>query len=105
MDASLGLFQQPAQRFSLGYHGNNNWATTRLRDFAKDSASKVPDEVFGPAEVLSFLLEQKTSPFGAVDGVETWVARVNEAASQLKRYGSWTEGKRNGEAKMHSPKQ
>ncbi|KOS43503.1 hypothetical protein ACN38_g5611 [Penicillium nordicum] len=37
---------------------------------ADDFASKVPDQVFSPAEVLSSLLEQKNSPFGAVTGVE-----------------------------------
>ncbi|KAJ5998010.1 hypothetical protein N7522_009670 [Penicillium canescens] len=61
---------------------------------ANDFASKVPDEVFSPAEVLSFLLEQKNSPFDAVAGVETWVAKANEAASQLKRDGSWVQERR-----------
>lgn len=62
-----------------------------IERLAKDFASKVPDEVFSPAEVLSFLLEQKTSPLGAVARVETWVAKANEAASQLKRDGSWVQ--------------
>jgi chaperone BCS1 len=69
-------------------HGFGDETIQRLAD---DFASKVPDQVFSPAEVLSFLLEQKNSPFGAVTGVENWVAKAKEAASQLKREGSWVQ--------------
>jgi chaperone BCS1 len=43
---------------------------------ARDFASKMPDQVFSPAEVLSFLLERKKSPLDAVSGVESWVAKA-----------------------------
>ena len=51
---------------------------------ADDFASMVPDQFFSLAEVLSFLLEQKNSLFGAVTGVENWIERT-KAGSQLKR--------------------
>ncbi|KAJ5644222.1 P-loop containing nucleoside triphosphate hydrolase protein [Penicillium longicatenatum] len=43
---------------------------------AQDFASKVPEQVFSPAEVLSFLLERKKSPSDAVSCVESWVANT-----------------------------
>lgn len=61
-----------------------------IERLANNFASKVPDQVFSPAEVLSFLLEQKNSPFGAVTSVENWVAKT-KAGSQLKREGSWVQ--------------
>jgi chaperone BCS1 len=61
-----------------------------IERLANDFSSKVPDQVFSPAEVLSFLLEQKNSPFGAVTGVENWVAKT-KAGSQLKREASWVQ--------------
>ncbi|KAJ5593451.1 hypothetical protein N7537_010355 [Penicillium hordei] len=61
-----------------------------IERLANDFASKMPDQVFSPAEVLSFLLEQKNSPFSAVTSVENWVAKT-KAGSQLKREGSWVQ--------------
>ena len=58
-----------------------------IEKLAKDFASKVPEEIFSPAEVLSFLLERKNSPFNAVTNVENWVAKAKETGSQLKREG------------------
>ncbi|KAF7586793.1 hypothetical protein BBP40_008339 [Aspergillus hancockii] len=54
-----------------------------IERLANDSSSKVPDQVFSPAEVLSFLLERKNSPFDAVTAMEDWVAKAKETASQL----------------------
>ncbi len=62
-----------------------------IERLAKDFAAKVPEQVFSPAEVLSFLLEWKNSPSDAVIGVEDWVAQAKEAGSQLKREGSWIQ--------------
>jgi chaperone BCS1 len=61
-----------------------------IERLANDFASKVPDKAFCPAEALSFLLEQKSSPFGAVTSVENWVANT-KAGSQLKRESSWVQ--------------
>ncbi|KAJ5791084.1 uncharacterized protein N7518_008095 [Penicillium psychrosexuale] len=55
-----------------------------IERLADEFASMVPDQFFSLAEVLSFLLEQKNSLFGAVTGVENWVERT-KAGSQLKR--------------------
>lgn len=43
---------------------------------AQEFASKVPEQVFSPAEVLSFLLERKKSLSDAVSCVESWVANA-----------------------------
>jgi hypothetical protein len=48
----------------------------------------VLDQIFNLAEVFSFLLERNDSPFDAVTGVENWVAKAKETASQLKREDS-----------------
>lgn len=74
-------FKQPEERFG----------DETIDRLAENFASKVPDQVFSPAEVLSFLLERKNSPIDAVNGVKDWVSRAKEAASQLKREGSWVQ--------------
>ncbi|EPS29046.1 hypothetical protein PDE_03993 [Penicillium oxalicum 114-2] len=47
-----------------------------IEGLARDFASKMPEQVFSPAEVLSFLLERKKSPLDAVSGVESWIAKA-----------------------------
>ncbi|KAI2791694.1 Mitochondrial chaperone BCS1 [Penicillium oxalicum] len=82
-----GLFKQtPGHKQSKRQFGDET-----IERLADNFASKVPDQFFSPAEVLSFLMEQKNSPFGAVTGVETWVAKAKEAVSQLKRESSWVQ--------------
>ncbi|KAI2872838.1 hypothetical protein CBS11852_10824 [Aspergillus niger] len=47
-----------------------------VEGLARDFASKMPEQIFSPAEVLSFLLERKKSPYDAVSDVESWVAKA-----------------------------
>lgn len=50
-------------------------------------ASKVPDHLFSPAEILlSFLLERKQSPTDAVADVEKWVAKASKERGKVKNY-------------------
>ncbi|KAJ5183265.1 hypothetical protein N7492_000881 [Penicillium capsulatum] len=78
--------QTPDHKQAKEYFGEET-----IERLAKDFASKVPEQVFSPAEVLSFLLERKNSPVDAVTSVEDWVAKAKEAGSQLKREGSWVQ--------------
>lgn len=78
--------QTPNHKQSEGKFGDD-----KIERLAKDFASKVPEEVFSPAEVLSFLLERKNSPFDAVTGVDSWVAKAKGTTSQMKREGSWVQ--------------
>jgi chaperone BCS1 len=55
--------------------GNEGYDDETIEAFARDFASKVPDQICSPAEVLSFLLECKKSPSDAVSCVESWVAK------------------------------
>ncbi|KAJ6105168.1 P-loop containing nucleoside triphosphate hydrolase protein [Penicillium sp. IBT 18751x] len=55
---------------------NEEYDDETIEGFARDFASKIPDQVFSPAEVLSFLLECKKSPSDAVSCVESWVAKA-----------------------------
>jgi hypothetical protein len=57
-----------------------------IESLAIDFAAKVPEKVFSPAEVLSFLLERKSSPISAVSDVEDWVGKTREATSQLREF-------------------
>ena len=50
----------------------------KFNALAQEFASKVPEQVFSPAEVLSFLLERKKSPLDAVSCVESWVANAKD---------------------------
>ncbi|KXL49183.1 hypothetical protein M433DRAFT_548230 [Acidomyces richmondensis BFW] len=54
---------------------NEEYDDETVQGLARDFASKMPEQVFSPAEVLSFLLERKKSPYDAVSGVESWVAK------------------------------
>ena len=47
-----------------------------IERLARDFASKMPEQVFSPAEVLSYLLERKKSPLDAVSCVESWVTKA-----------------------------
>jgi chaperone BCS1 len=55
---------------------NEEYDDETIEGLARDFASKMPEQVFSPAEVLSFLLERKKSPYGAVSGVENWVTKA-----------------------------
>ncbi|KAJ5240024.1 hypothetical protein DTO027B5_4654 [Paecilomyces variotii] len=55
---------------------NEKFDQETVEGLARDFASKLPEQVFSPAEVLSFLLERKKSPYDAVSGVESWVSKT-----------------------------
>jgi chaperone BCS1 len=55
---------------------NEEYDDETIDGLSRDFASKMPEQVFSPAEVLSFLLERKKSPYDAVSGVESWVAKT-----------------------------
>ncbi|QKX63174.1 uncharacterized protein TRUGW13939_10343 [Talaromyces rugulosus] len=56
---------------------------------AIEFAGKVPENVFSPAEVLSFLLENKRSPVNAVANVEKWAKSGQARGKDLRRELSW----------------
>lgn len=62
-----------------------------IESLANDFAARVPEKIFSPALVLSYLLERKSSPVSAVSGVGDWVGKEREAASQLKKENSWVQ--------------
>ncbi|KAL2859965.1 P-loop containing nucleoside triphosphate hydrolase protein [Aspergillus lucknowensis] len=55
-----------------------------IERLAIEFAAKVPEMVFSPAEVLSFLLERKKSPAAAVSDVQDWVVKAT-GGTKLKR--------------------
>jgi chaperone BCS1 len=55
---------------------NEAYDDEAFNTLAHEFASKVPEQVFSPAEVLAFLLERKKSPSDAVSCVESWVANA-----------------------------
>jgi chaperone BCS1 len=54
---------------------NEEYDDETIKGLARDFTNKMPEHVFSPAEVLSFLLERKKSPYNAVSSVESWVAK------------------------------
>jgi len=60
----------------------------RIEMLAEDFAARVPDQIFSPADVLSFLLVRKNSPFEAIAGVGEWVAKAKHAGGPLQRDNS-----------------
>jgi chaperone BCS1 len=87
---STQLFQTVFKQTPDHQESKHEFGDKTIERLANDFASKVPDQVFSPAEVLSFLLEQRNSPFGAVTSVGNWVAKT-KAGSQLRREGSWVQ--------------
>lgn len=57
---------------------NKRYNDETVDGLAREFASKVPEQVFSPAEVLSFLLERKKSPYNAASGIESCVAKAND---------------------------
>ncbi|KAI2749404.1 hypothetical protein DTO013F2_5465 [Penicillium roqueforti] len=55
---------------------NKEYDDKTIEGLARDFASKMPEQIFSPAEVLSFLLERKKSPSDAVSCVESWVTKA-----------------------------
>lgn len=55
---------------------NEEYDDKTIEGLARDFARKMPEQVFSPAEVLSFLLERKKSPSDAVSCVESWVTKA-----------------------------
>ena len=56
---------------------------------ADEFAAQVPALKLSPAEVLSFLLEKRTSPSSAVADAGEWVSRVEAKTRALRRGDSW----------------
>jgi chaperone BCS1 len=54
--------------------------------------AKMPEQVFSPAEILSFLLDRKKSPADAVADATEWVVQTKEGINQLERENSWCHG-------------
>ncbi|KAL2811152.1 hypothetical protein BDW59DRAFT_168054 [Aspergillus cavernicola] len=91
-DITAQLFRTVfAQMPDAHKHSTDKIDGEKFERLAIDFAAKVPEKVFSPAEVLSFLLECKKSPANAVSDVEDWVVKAREAASQLKRENSWVQ--------------
>jgi mitochondrial chaperone BCS1 len=60
-----------------------------VEQLAADFADKVPQLEFSPAEILSFLLENRQSPGMAVENVQQWTIRMREEKKKVKRADSW----------------
>jgi chaperone BCS1 len=51
---------------------------------AEEFAARVPELKFSPAEIISFLLENRQSPKEAIDNVEIWMTRIREEKKEAK---------------------
>ncbi|OJJ42059.1 hypothetical protein ASPZODRAFT_20822 [Penicilliopsis zonata CBS 506.65] len=75
---STQLFRTVFKQLSNKKQCNERYDDETIEGLAREFASKVPEQVFSPAEVLSFLLERKKSPYDAVSGIESWVAKAKD---------------------------
>lgn len=91
-DMTAQLFRTVFAQMPDAYkHSKEETNDEIIESLANDFAARVPGKIFSPAEVLSYLLERKSSPVSAVSGVEDWVGKEREAASQLKKENSWVQ--------------
>ncbi|OJJ57999.1 hypothetical protein ASPSYDRAFT_69161 [Aspergillus sydowii CBS 593.65] len=51
--------------------------------WAREFAAKVPEGEFTPAEIQGYLLNHKTDPEGAIEGVEKWIEETRVKKAQL----------------------
>jgi mitochondrial chaperone BCS1 len=56
---------------------------------ANEFTSKVSEWELSPAEIQSFLLENRDSPHAAVENVQQWMDRVREEKKKARRADSW----------------
>ena len=73
-----------------GATGNKspNFATLppdQLTEMARQFADALPEAVFSPAEIQGYLLQKKSDPQGALDGVGEWRDAVLEAKKKGKK--------------------
>jgi chaperone BCS1 len=60
-----------------------------VEQLAKDFADKVPVLEFSPAEVMSFLLENRQCAGIVAEKVQEWIARTRGEKKSIKRADSW----------------
>lgn len=77
-DMSTQLFRTVFKQLPNKKQCNERYDDEIIEGLARETASKVPEQVFSPAEVLSFLLERKKSPYDAVSGIESWMAKAKD---------------------------
>ncbi|GLA67401.1 hypothetical protein AtubIFM54640_010719 [Aspergillus tubingensis] len=75
---STQLFRTVFKQLPNKKQCNERYDDETIEGLAREFASKVPEQVFSPAEALSFLLERKKSPYDAVSGIESWVAKARD---------------------------
>ncbi|RDH26960.1 P-loop containing nucleoside triphosphate hydrolase protein [Aspergillus welwitschiae] len=73
---STQLFHTVFKQLPNQKQRNKEYGDKTIDGLAGEFASKVHEQLFSPAGVLSFLLERKKSPYDAVSGVESWVAKA-----------------------------
>jgi mitochondrial chaperone BCS1 len=61
----------------------------KVNALAQKFAKKVPELKHSPAEVMSFLLENRQSPHTAVGSVEQWIKKSSIENEKIKRADSW----------------
>ncbi|PVH91525.1 putative mitochondrial chaperone bcs1 [Periconia macrospinosa] len=61
----------------------------KLLPLAQEFVAKVPRLEFSPAEILSFLLENKHSPHHAIANVAVWMEKLQGERTKLTRTTSW----------------
>jgi mitochondrial chaperone BCS1 len=64
--------------------GSQGGEVKRVERLAEEFAARVPELKFSPAEIISFLLENKQSPREAIDNVEIWMTRIREERKGAK---------------------
>ena len=87
LDAALARLGRVEMKLELGY---TNWdINTRLfrAMFMRDGT--LPEKGFSPAEIQSFVLEQRRSPYMAVENVHEWVVWTRKGKKQIKRADFW----------------
>jgi chaperone BCS1 len=87
----LGLADKAmiTELFSSTYQTSDAITDNMILDLAVDFAERIPELIFSPAEIMSFLKLHWRSPSNAVKEVQRWVSKSSEEKQGVKRADSW----------------
>ncbi|KAK0628277.1 BCS1 N terminal-domain-containing protein [Bombardia bombarda] len=91
MDMIIRLFNIVYKRLDkdVPQEGKRIEDDVTVERLANRFAAEVPKLEFSPAEILSFLLENKQSAAMALDHAQEWMTRTREERKKVKRADSW----------------
>ncbi len=62
-----------------------------VKTLAVDFANEMPEGEFSPAQIMSFLVEKRHSPRGAMQDLQQWITKMRDEKTKTQRVSSWVK--------------